>query len=90
MAALFASGHAADFVLIVMTIEAVALAFLSRLKARAIVAATLPGGIILGALRAALVGAAWPWIALPLMLSWPAHLWDVRLRTRSPMRFRSR
>ena len=84
MAALFASGHAADLVLLVMALEAIALAWLSRLSPLAIVAATLPGALIVGALRAALVGAAWPWIALPLMLSWPAHLWDVRLRTRTP------
>lgn len=86
MAALFASGHAADLILIVMAIEAVALAFLTRLKARAIVAATLPGALIVCALRAALVGAAWPWIALFLLLSWPAHLGDVWLRTRTRSR----
>lgn len=83
MAALFASGHAADLVLLVMAVEAVALGRFGRLDPLAIVAATLPGALIVGALRAALVGAAWPWVALPLMLSWPAHLWDIRLRARA-------
>ena len=81
MAALFASGHAADFVLIVMALEVIALLCFSRLKPVGIVAATMPGALIVGALRGALVGAAWPWIALPLLLAWPAHMWDIRLRT---------
>ena len=80
MAALFASGRAADLVLLVMVVEAVSLACLSRLKPMAIVAATLPGAFIVGALHAALVSASWPWIAVPLMLAWPAHVWDVQLR----------
>ena len=80
MAALFASGHAADFVLIVMIVEAIGIACFSRLRPAAILAATLPGALIVAGLRAALVGAAWPWIALPLLLAWPAHLWDIRLR----------
>ena len=82
MAWFFASGHAADLVLLVMVIEAIALARLGRLPPVAILAAALPGALIVGALRAALVGAAWPWIALPLLLSWPVHLWDVWLRDR--------
>ncbi|OHC94060.1 MAG: hypothetical protein A2792_03095 [Sphingomonadales bacterium RIFCSPHIGHO2_01_FULL_65_20] len=32
------------------------------------------------ALRAALTGAAWPWIALPLVLSFPLHLADLQRR----------
>lgn len=83
MAGFFASGHAADLVLLVMGIEVIMLARFGRLGIRAIVAATLPGALIVGALRAALVGGAWPWIALPLMLAWPAHLWDIRSRTRT-------
>lgn len=79
---LFASGHAADLVLLVMALEAAALSRLTRLPPVSILAAALPGLLLVGALRAALVGAAWPWIALPLLLSWPAHLWDVWLRAR--------
>ena len=83
MAALFAGGHAADIVLIVMAIEAIVVARMGRIRPLAVLAATLPGTLIVGALRAALVGTAWPWVALPLLLSWPAHLWDLRLRMRT-------
>ena len=38
----------------------------------------LPGALLLLGLRAALTGLAWPWIALPLALSFPAHLADLR------------
>jgi hypothetical protein len=31
-------------------------------------------------LRAALVGASWPWIALPLAASFPVHLVDLLRR----------
>ena len=37
----------------------------------------LPGALMLLALRAALTGMAWPWIALALMASFPAHLADL-------------
>lgn len=42
--------------------------------------ALAPGVIILLALRAALTGAPWPWIALLLAASFPFHLWDVARR----------
>ena len=42
-----------------------------------------PGALMLVALRAALTGADWRWIALPLLLSFPVHLADLaRGRTR--------
>jgi hypothetical protein len=37
----------------------------------------LPGAMMIVALRLALTGAAWPWIALALALSFPPHLIDV-------------
>lgn len=40
----------------------------------------LPGALMLVATRNALTGADWPWIALPLLLSFPAHLADLRQR----------
>jgi len=43
----------------------------------------LPGTLMLIALRGALTGCDWPWIALPLILSFPAHLADL---ARSPKR----
>ena len=42
----------------------------------------LPGALMLLALRAALTGAGWPWIALALAASFPAHLADIARRPR--------
>lgn len=41
----------------------------------------LPGALMLLALRAALTGVTWPWIALALAASFPAHLADVLRRS---------
>ena len=79
MTALFASGHAVDIVLAVLMLEA-AFLLARRRDAAAVVLALLPGGLMMLALRAALTGAAWPWIALPLAASFPVHLLDVRRR----------
>ncbi|WP_151954081.1 hypothetical protein [Sphingomonas sp. EC-HK361] len=40
----------------------------------------LPGALMMVALRGALTGAAWPWIAAPLMMAFPVHLADLRRR----------
>ncbi len=79
---LFASGHAVDIVLAVLVTEAVWLAARGR-RVSDIALLMLPAVAILLALRAALVGAAWPLIALPLALSFPVHLADLRRRFRS-------
>lgn len=76
----FESGHAADLILAVLAIEAV------WLKARgwsagAIVGLLGPAALIVLGLRAALVGADWVWIALPLGLSLPLHLMDLKARS---------
>ena len=42
----------------------------------------LPGALMVLALRAALIGADWVWIALPLALSFPFHLADLSRRGR--------
>lgn len=39
-----------------------------------------PGVLMMLALRGALTGAAWPWIALPLAAAFPIHLADLRRR----------
>lgn len=76
---LFASGHAVDVVLAVLAVEAIWL--LSRGKRlRDIALLMLPAVAILLALRAALTGADWPWIAAPLALSFPIHLADLKAR----------
>ncbi len=76
---LFASGHAVDIVLAVMLVEAAVL-IARRGAAATIVLAFLPGALILLAVRAALTGAGWPWVALALAASFPAHLADLHRR----------
>lgn len=76
---LFASGHAADIVLAVLAIEALWL--IARKEPPVdVVLMLLPAALMLVGLRAALVGAAWPWIAVPLALSFPVHLADLSRR----------
>lgn len=75
----FAKGHAADFVLAVLALEAV------WLKARGwswlkIAGLVGPAVFIVLALRAALVGAGWEWVAVLLACSLPLHLMDLRGR----------
>ena len=76
----FASGHAADVVLAVMLAEAVYLVAVRRRPFGSVVLALLPGALILLGLRAALTGAAWYWVALPLAASLPPHLFDLKRR----------
>lgn len=83
MAWLFASGHAADIVLAVMAIE---FAWLTGRRGWGLSDALLrlgPGALMLLALRGALVGLDWRWIAVPLLLSFPIHLADLGRRTRA-------
>jgi hypothetical protein len=77
---LFASGHAADIVLGVLLIEAGWLRLSRRWSWGAIAALLGPAVLMILGLRAALVGAAWWWIALPLAASLPLHLIDLRAR----------
>ncbi len=83
MAGFFASGHAVDLVLLVIVVE------FAILNLRGVgrrgdvmdrVLALAPGVCMLLALRAALTGAAWPWIAGPLAVSFPFHLADLARR----------
>lgn len=79
MTAFFASGHAVDLVLAVMVIEMAAL-IAARQSAMSAMLGFAPRMLILLALRAALVGATWPWIAATLAVSFPVHLLDLRRR----------
>ena len=79
MSWLFSSGHAVDIVLVVMLVEFVAL----MVRGQDVVTVALmltPGALMLLALRAALVGHDWYWVALPLTVSLPLHLADMRHR----------
>jgi hypothetical protein len=87
MADFFASGRVVDLILILMLAEAlVVLAWWRRTGRGLAPAAFLPfllaGGCLMLALRAALVGAAWPWMALALLGALLAHLLDLRRRWR--------
>jgi hypothetical protein len=76
---LFASGHAVDVVLAFMAVEAIWLAS-RRWPLPTIFLMLVPGALMLLAVRAALVGLPWYWIALPLTVSLPVHLADLRHR----------
>lgn len=80
MNSFFSSGLAVDVVLAVIVLEAIWLLWRGwRLSDAALL--LLPAVLMLIALRAALVGAAWPWIAVPLALSFPVHLMDLSRRS---------
>ena len=76
---LFLGEGAADIVLLAMAIELGLLVRGGR-PLRDAAAAILPGALIALALRAAMTGADWRWIALPLALSLPLHLADLGAR----------
>jgi hypothetical protein len=78
--AFFANGHAADVILGVLLIEAVWLRLARRWSWGAVAALLGPAALIVLGLRAALTGAQWWWIALPLASSLPLHLMDLRGR----------
>lgn len=77
---LFAQGHAADVVLIVIALEGIWLVQRRRWSAGDAACRLLPGALMMLGLRAALTGAAWPLVALPIALSFPVHLADLRRR----------
>lgn len=79
MEAFFSSGHAVDVVLLVLAGEAVWLKW-QGMSWAIIIGALMPAVLMMIALRGALTGAAWPMIALPLALSFPIHLYDMRRR----------
>ncbi len=80
LARLFASGHAADIVIAVMLAEALWLVMRRGWPLIDTLTLLLPGALILLALRAALTGQDWRWIALPLLLSLPVHVTDAARR----------
>lgn len=84
MSAFFSSGHVVDLIVIVMALEFIWLLRGKRVRTwpRVLDLALgfLPGICLLLALRAALVGADWPWVALALTASFPAHLLDLHRR----------
>ena len=77
---LFARGHAADVVLIVIALEGVWLVRRKQWSAGDAACRLMPGALMMLGMRAALTGTAWPLVALPIALSFPVHLADLRRR----------
>ena len=75
----FTSGHAVDLVLAFMAVEAIILIMMKR-PAITVALTILPGAVMMLALRAALTGAGWQWVAIWLTVSLPLHLADLRHR----------
>lgn len=87
MAGLFASGAIVDAILLLMVLEGGLIMLVRRrtgtgVPPRDLVAMLAAGACLMLALRAALVGAAWPWIALALAAGLVAHLADLGRRWR--------
>lgn len=87
MQALFDSGLAADLVLAALVVEALGLWALARFAGRgpgllALLPFLLAGAAFALALRAALTGAGWALVALPLLAAFAAHVWDIARRWR--------
>ena len=75
----FTSGRAVDLVLVVMAVEALVLVSTKR-RVLTVVLTILPGAAMMLALRAAMTGAGWQWVAIWLTVSLPLHLADLRHR----------
>lgn len=79
MAAFFTSGRAVDLILLFMLIEAAFL--IARGKPVVTIVLTLaPGAAMMLALRAAITGSSWVWVAIWLTVSLPLHMADLRHR----------
>ncbi len=88
MAEFIQSGRIADLVILCLLLEALLLGAYRRRTGRGlgypdIAALLVPGAMLALALRAALVGAGWGWVAIPLGAALVAHLADLRRRFRA-------
>lgn len=87
MSALFSSGRIIDLILLLVLLEAAVLTLWISRAGRRIAAVDLLGNLASGAflllaVRAALTGAAWTWIAASLLAALLAHVFDLRRRLR--------
>ncbi len=81
------SGRAIDLILAMVVVEALALLAYRRITGRGIAAPDLIANLLAGAglmlaLRGALAGAGWPWIAVCMSAALLAHLADLWRRWR--------
>jgi hypothetical protein len=80
LADLFATGRIVDGILALTVLEG---CFLVLWRRRTDLLITLLAGLgLLAALRLALAGAAWPWLALALLAALAAHVADLARRWR--------
>jgi hypothetical protein len=87
MTEFIASGRAIDLILAMVLVEALALLAYRRITGRGIagpdlIANLLAGACLMLALRAALAGAGWQWIAVCMSAALLAHLADLWRRWR--------
>ena len=88
MGALFANGRIIDYILLLVLVEVMILILIRKktgrgLKPLELILSLLAGVALLFSLRAALLGLAWPIVALFLFLSLLAHLTDLSRRWRT-------
>ena len=91
MADFFASGRAIDLIVGLTLLQAIGLAIYHRrygagLSPADLLSLLVPGLCLLLALRGALVGSHWTWIAACLLAALAAHIVDLRRRWRSRSR----
>lgn len=85
MQQLVVSGRIVDLILLLVVVEVAVLGYIRARRGSgiawwALLPNLLAGAALLLALRAAITGAAWPWIALWLAVAGLAHLADLRTR----------
>jgi hypothetical protein len=85
MQQLVASGRVVDLILVLVAVELVFLGYIRARRGtgigwRALLPNLLAGASLLLALRAAITGADWPWIAVWLAAAGLAHVADLRTR----------
>jgi hypothetical protein len=88
MGNLIASGHIVDVILGLVAVECLVMTIYRRrtgfgIPARDLIANLLSGVCLLLALRCALAGLSWVWIAICLAAALLSHLADLRQRWRS-------
>jgi hypothetical protein len=79
MAALFASGRIVDAILVLVVLETGVLLLCRRTD---LLATLLAGLALMAAVRLAIAGADWRWLALALLAALVAHAFDLARRWR--------
>src|SRR5689334_8296994 len=80
--AFYTSPHLIDLILLFTVLEGLIIARWRKIPARTAAALLLPGLCLLLALRAAMAGAAWPWVPAALTGALVSHFFDLHERFR--------